>query len=98
VVKVKYDWDDDKYILNFEQHGIRFEIAQGVFADENALEVYDKVHSSLTEKRFNIIGMSEAGVLFVVFCERNAENEEVIRIISARKATKMEKAGYERGI
>lgn len=62
-----------------------------------ALEVYDKSHSSLTEKRFNIIGMSEAGVLFVVFCERDAENEEVIRI-SVRKATKIEKDGYERGI
>lgn len=36
---------------------------------ENALEVYDKAHSTLTEKRFNVVGMSEAGVLFVVFCE-----------------------------
>ena len=95
---MKYEWDDDKYDLNVKQHGIRFEVAQGVFADENALEVYDKAHSSLTEKRFNIIGMSEAGVLFVVFCERDAENVEVIRIISARKATKTEKDGYERGI
>ena len=95
---MKYQWDHDKYKLNFEQHGIRFEIAQGVFADENALEIYDKVHSSLAEKRFNIIGMSGAGVLFVVFCERDAENEESIRIISARKATKTEKEFYERGI
>lgn len=42
--------------------------------------------------------MSEAGILFVVFCERDAKHEEVIRIISARKATKTEKDGYERGI
>ena len=95
---MKYEQDDGKYDLNVKQHGIRFEVAKGVFADENALEVYDKSHSSLTEKRFNIIGISEAGILFVVFCERDAENEEVIRIISARKATKTEKDGYERGI
>lgn len=52
---MNYEWDDDKYDLNVRQHGIRFEVAKGVFADENVLEVYDKAHSSLTEKRFNIM-------------------------------------------
>lgn len=42
--------------------------------------------------------MSEVGILFVVFCEIDAESEEVIRIISAGKATEPERDSYERGI
>lgn len=92
---MKYEWDEIKYQDNLKKHKIRFEIAQDVFADEMALEYFDEDNSTLTEKRFQRIGMSSAGILFVVFCEVIKVNgEEVTRIISAREATNPEKDRY----
>lgn len=88
-----FDWDENKNLINQRKHGVSFEEARTVFYDEQALLEYDEFHSE-DEDRFRIIGCSENGnILLVVHCIRN---ETVIRIISTRKATAAEKAGYER--
>lgn len=67
-----------------------------MFYDEQALLEYDELHSE-SEDRFRILGCSDRGnVLLVVHCLR--ENETIIRIISSRKATATERAGYERSM
>ncbi len=90
-----FDWDENKNKINIQKHGISFEEAQTVFYDEQALLEYDEHHSA-DEDRFRILGCSNKGnILLVVHCVRN---ESVIRIISSRKATASEKAGYERSV
>lgn len=67
-----------------------------MFYDEQALLEYDELHSE-SEDRFRILGCSDRGnVLLVVHCLR--KNETIIRIISSRKATATERAGYERSM
>ena len=90
-----FDWAENKNQINQRKPGVSFEEARTVFYDEQALLEYDELHSE-DEDRFRIIGRSENGsILLVVHCIRD---ETVIRIISTRKATATEKAGYERSI
>lgn len=90
-----FEWDENKNQINKQKHGIAFEEAQTVFYDEQALLEYDELHSE-NEDRFRILGRSDEGkILLVVHCIRE---ETIIRIISSRKATAREKAGYERSI
>lgn len=87
-------WDENKAEINIRKHGVSFPEAQSVFDDYNALQIYDPDHSE-EEDRFILLGMSSAlRVLVVCHCFR--ENDEQIRIISARKATKNEKSTYDR--
>lgn len=89
-----FEWDEVKNQINQAKHGVSFEEAKTVFYDEQALLEYDELHSE-HEDRFRILGCSDRGnVLLVVHCLR--ENETIIRIISSRKATTTERAGYER--
>lgn len=91
---MQYEWDEDKEIVNIRKHGISFDTAKTVWSDPNALEFYDDEHSD-TEERFIIVGKTPSGkTLFVIFCEKL--EGEVIRIISARRATSSEKEQYER--
>lgn len=91
---MQYEWSEDKEILNIRKHGISFDTAKTVWSDPAALEFYDDEHSD-TEERFIIIGKTPRGkTLFVIFCEKL--EGEVIRIISARRATTSEKEQYER--
>jgi len=93
---MRFEWDERKSRNNHRKHGIRFDEAQTVWADENSVEFFDPVHSE-SEDRFIRIGHStRARLLLVVFCERG--RGEVIRIISARKATKKEERQYEKGV
>lgn len=88
---MKFDWDPKKARLNVAKHdGVSFEEARQCFEDENALIVDDAVH----EGRFNLVGYSTSRLLFVVYAELVGE---VIRIISARKATSRERRQYEEG-
>ena len=80
-----FEWDEDKNIANLRKHGIAFEDAVFVFKDPNLLETYDAKHSNLNEDRWYAIGFAER-ILCVVFTERF----DIIRIISARLATKKE--------
>ena len=91
---IKFEWDSVKAAANIKKHGISFEEAQSVFYDEFAIQFFDEDHSSY-EERFLLLGMStEARLLLVCHCEREAGH--VIRIISARRATKRESKFYKR--
>lgn len=86
-----FEWDDEKARANIKKHGIDFETAARVFADENRLEIYDEEHSE-DEDRYITIGMIDnvACVVMVVYTERG----EAVRLISARKATSQERRMY----
>ena len=88
-----FEWDENKNVINIEKHGISFEEAKTVFYDEDAWLEYDDKHSA-EEERFRLLGCSLYGiVLMVVHCVRD---NDVIRIISSRKATSTEIKNYER--
>lgn len=89
---MEFEWDENKNRINKAKHDISFEEASSVFYDENAI-LFDDPDHSLDEDRFLIIGMSEASnVCIVSHCYRG--DDAIIRIISARKATKTEQAYY----
>lgn len=89
---IEFKWDSAKATANIKKHGVSFEEAQSVFYDEFAIQFFDDDHSS-DEERFLLLGMSTgARLLLVAHCEREAGH--VVRIISARKATKRESAFY----
>jgi uncharacterized DUF497 family protein len=93
---IRFDWDPAKAKANVRKHGVSFEEALSVFYDEFAVQFFDSEHSS-NEERFLLLGMgSGARVVLVCHCEREAGN--VVRIFSARKATKRECAFYGGGI
>lgn len=87
-----FEWDDEKATANVKKHGISFEEAKSVFRDERAKLINDPDHSE-DEVRFVLLGLSETLRLLVVcHCYRGEKN--VIRIISARKATTKESKSY----
>ena len=90
---IKFEWDENKNETNKKKHSISFEEASSVFYDTEALVIPDPDHSK-DEERFLILGYSFCLKLLVV-CHCYRENEEIIRIISARKATKTERKQYE---
>ena len=89
---IKFEWDENKNSKNKIKHGVSFEESVSVFYDDNALLIYDPDHSDY-EDRFIIMGISNKSKLLVV-CHCYRENEEVIRIISARKADGLEIKQY----
>ncbi len=90
---IKFEWDNAKAESNLKKHGISFEEAQSVFYDDLAIQFFDD--SAKDEDRFLLLGMSNlARLLIVVHCERG-DDGEILRIISARKATKNEQGFYE---
>ena len=89
---IAFDWDKGKNLSNQRKHGILFEEAQTVFVDENALLIHDPDHSD-EEARFILLGLSaKLRILVVCYCYR--KNDEIIRIISARKAERFEEKQY----
>ena len=91
---MRFEWDPAKAASNAKKHKVTFEVAKTVFHDEFAVQFFDEEHS-YAEDRFLLLGMSsDARILLVCHCER--EDGDVIRIISARKATETE-AQYYRG-
>ena len=92
---IKFEWDLSKATANLKKHHVSFEEAKSVFYDEFAVQFFDEEHSS-PEERFLMLGLSSgARLLLVCHCER--DHGDVIRIISARKATKRESAFYQGG-
>jgi len=90
---IRFEWDDKKNEINKAKHDVSFDEAKSVFYDPSARVIPDDIHSA-NEDRFIILGMGRIlRVLVVCYCYR-AENE-VIRIISARKANSSEKKQYE---
>lgn len=89
---ISFIWDENKADENRRKHNISFEEAQTVFTDPNARMIFDLEHSG-AEDRFIILGISSALRLLVV-CHCYRDKDMVIRIISARKATKQERKQY----
>ena len=91
---LRFEWDERKAKANQKKHAVSFEEAQTVFFDDNAIEFPDPDHSE-EEKRFLMLGRSfRLRILVVSHCFRKSES--VIRMISARKATRKECTAYVR--
>ena len=89
---IQFAWDKNKDKLNQKKHKVSFQEAQTIFLDDTAQMIYDPDHSE-SEDRFVLLGMSmKLRMLVVCHCYR--ENDEIIRIILARKATKKEEKQY----
>ncbi len=94
---MRFDWDDNKAKSNIKNHDdITFDDAIKVFNDIWAIDDYDIEHSDIEEQRFAIVGLAAEVLLYVIFTIRKDDDgNEVIRIISVRKAAGKEKKGYE---
>jgi uncharacterized DUF497 family protein len=91
-----FDWDENKNRINKQKHGIDFIEVSTVFFDKRAILFDDPEHSE-DEDRFILLGMSESSNVCIV-CHCYREDDTVIRIIPARKATKREEEAYVKGI
>ncbi len=90
----RFEWDARKASANKRKHGVSFEDAKSAFLDENARVVKDSWHSE-NEDRYILLGLSvRLHILIVVHCFR--ESDDVIRIISARRADRSERTQYAR--
>jgi uncharacterized DUF497 family protein len=89
---LRFEWDERKAAENAKKHGVSFEEARSVFFDDRARLIDDPEHSE-QEDRFILLGLSSSlRLLLVCHCYRSAGN--VIRIVSARKATASESKSY----
>jgi uncharacterized protein len=88
----RFEWDPNKAAANLKKHGVNFEAAKDVFLDPNALGPERDTDNPLFEERWHWIGLVDGRVLFVVVTER--EQDDVIRIISARKADRRDERRY----
>ena len=89
---MRFEWDPRKAYENARKHGVTFEEAAECFADEQALDLEDAAHP----ERLILIGASSSvRLIFTVYALR--EQGDIIRIISARKATRKERSRYEAG-
>jgi uncharacterized DUF497 family protein len=92
MMKIRFEWDDKKAAANLKKHHVSFDLAITVFDDPSALIAADEKHSKV-ENREWIIGLSDKGVLVVIFTKRMSGH--VYRLISARKANRKERSLYE---
>ena len=90
---LRIDWDDSKNTSNRRKHGVSFEEAQTVFYDDWAILIEDDDPDE-PEERFLLLGMS-SGLRTLVVCHCYREDDEIIRIISARRADRQERRDYE---
>ena len=91
---LRFEWEARKDAKNRRKHGVPFSEAETVFSDENALLLDDPDHS-IREDRFVLLGLSSALRLLVV-SHTYREGDDIIRLISARKASRAERAQYDR--
>jgi uncharacterized protein len=92
-MSIKFDWDRGKARRNFRKHGIDFNEASTVFADILSITIPDPDHSE-DEERWVTMGLSNRQRLLVVV---HTEEDEMIRLISARTADRVERRKYEEG-
>jgi uncharacterized DUF497 family protein len=91
---LRFEWDPTRARTNLRKHGVSFDEAETAFSDDYALLIPDPDHSPADEDRLLLIGVSAAlRVLVVVHCER--ADGDIIRLISARRATRSERAQYD---
>jgi uncharacterized DUF497 family protein len=86
-----FEWDENKNKMNLAKHGVSFDDAAKAYLDPNRIDFYDEKHSRQNEDRWIFIGATAGVVLFVVETE---PCENVVRIISARRALKQEREVY----
>ncbi|MEW6363596.1 MAG: BrnT family toxin [Acidobacteriota bacterium] len=91
---VVFEWDPSKSRINRRKHGISFDMSRRVFEDPDALSVHDRIEDG--ERRWRTLGMV-GGVLLVLVAHsvRQEGDDEVIRVISARRADRKERRRYE---
>ncbi|MFM2064251.1 MAG: hypothetical protein RLZZ507_3922 [Cyanobacteriota bacterium] len=85
---LQFEWDENKRLNNIRKHGIDFVDAVIIFENDNVIIEDDRFNYN--EQRFIALGLLQGWVIVIVYTER----EDIIRIISARKATKYEQRTY----
>ena len=91
---MRFEWDESKNQENRKKHGISFEVAIEVFGDPLHLSIFDCMVSA--EERYWAVGLiGSLAVVVVVHTWREQGGEEVVRVISARKASVRERRFYE---
>jgi uncharacterized protein len=94
---MRFEWDETKNRSNVVKHGIDFEYAKRIWDDINLVTILDI--NSVEEERWLAIGMiGISSLLVAVHTDRNRDGDDIIRIISARKATKHERSLYEKAV
>jgi len=91
---LRFEWNDAKNAENKRRHRVSFEEAQTVFYDERALLIEDEDENEDNEERFLLLGLS-ATLRVLVVCHCYRATGQVIRLISARKASRTERRDYE---
>ena len=91
---MQFEWDEEKNRTNQIKHGVAFKTAVQVFDDENYVLIKDRIDGE-GEQRWHAVGLSADLPLLVVHVYRSThDGEEIVRIISARKARESESRGY----
>jgi uncharacterized protein len=89
---MRFEWDEDKNRRILAKHKVSFETARSVFDDPRVLSIQDRVVEG--EERWQTVGMVSGTVLFVAHTYQEEAGDEVIRLISARKAIPIERRAY----
>jgi uncharacterized protein len=89
---MRFEWDEDKNRSNVAKHKVSFETAISVFADQHAISLQDRIVEG--EERWQTLGMIGGVVYFVAHTWLCEAGDEVIRLISARKAGPSERRAY----
>lgn len=92
---MRFEWDETKNAINIRKHGVDFELACEAFDDQLGYSEQDRF--VFGEERWWRMCLVHGRLLYVAFTTSENGGEEVVRIISARKATRQERRSYERG-
>jgi len=90
---ISFEWDASKAASNKRKHGVTFEEAQSVFYDDFAIQFFDDENSELEDRFLLLDHSNQSRILLICHCEK--ESGDLIRIISARKATIKERSLYK---
>lgn len=91
---MKFEWDPAKNRINYQKHGVSFDVARKVFDDPLAAYLFDRIVDG--EERWHAVGhVAGLPLLVVVHTWRDKDGEEIVRIISARQASSRERKNYE---
>jgi uncharacterized DUF497 family protein len=91
-----FEWDPRKAVANADKHGVTFEVAVTVFADPDALDGPDLAHSAAEARSLRLGRAADGRVLMVAYTVRRGDDDaEKIRLISARRASRRERAAYQ---
>ena len=96
---ILFTWDDKKAESNFRKHGVSFAEAAAIFLDENMWIEVNSYDEYTGEERLQAVGLVYGDIMYMVYVEHiTLNNEDIIRIISARNATKEEEEFYAYGL